>query len=84
MFEPRASARAQMRVRVLRDAYDDAVAEREVASELLRDTRLPFPDGQQHYRDALVAERAALESYMNAVLDFKALADADSPPSPDR
>ena len=75
---PKAIERARRRVLVLRAAYGEAIAKTEGARDELYDAGMPSPDGQLSYRITLVAKRAALESYMTAVLDFKALAGSDN------
>jgi hypothetical protein len=79
MVDPLVVARARTRVLVLRAAYTEAIAKVEAGRQELRDVELPFPDGQHNYRNALIAERAALEAYANAVRDLEALTRRDGP-----
>jgi hypothetical protein len=73
MDDPQVVARMRTRILILRATYTDAVTNAEAAWKELRDVELPFPDGQQNYRNPLVAERAALEAYMDAVRELAAL-----------
>ena len=59
----------QARVSFLKARYLEAVSSAEsVVAELLRG-ELPEPGGSLAYRNALIAERAALERYMDARRD---------------
>ena len=79
MADWHAVARAEERVRILKAAYADAVARVEVACEELRNVAMPHPDGQQNYRNALSAERVALELYTTAVQHLAVLTRPDYP-----
>jgi hypothetical protein len=69
-----ALAQAQNRVLTLRAVYDEAVANSKAAWQQLRGLELPNPAGQQNYGNALEAEIAALQAYLQSVRDMAALA----------
>jgi hypothetical protein len=54
----------------LKVAYQQAVAHAESVGEQLHAGELPEPDGTLEYRNALKAERAALNAYQRAMLDL--------------
>jgi hypothetical protein len=60
--------RYKARIVELRTEYERAVANAEQAGDEALD--LPDPDGSLAYRNALIAESAALKAYERAVLDL--------------
>ena len=53
----------------LKVRYEQAVAFSDLAAAKIQGDGLPEPEGLKAYRDARVAERAALEAFTKAVLD---------------